>query len=586
MLAENPGEALRQLAAERKVTAGDWVLRCDTDEAPSRNNCTISAESRVSDSEWVIAIFSKDYAGRDEWNMRALRPLGFGVGDGVPISADAKQIALLKINSCVERVGCLADRKMSESMKDRIADAQHIGVSYRLSETEAAVFRFNLSGLKRGMILMDRLFAVASEPIETATDKFNSQQPEKTSLAPTASAASTSPSPRVVVAPVIGAPDTVADMMRQAMIGAIGQQKVIVSGVDEKADFVLRGYVVAFKASSGVKISYIWDVTGSQGLRLNRFADEEATKPDPNVKDPWSVVTPQIAELIGQKIAPLFGAWLKMAPQQSKFVSRQSSPNSVPATAALSDAAPAATAAVAPHSAADGEKTHAGNDGSGLPNLETLKRHSPVKVNSVSGRWPDDALKGTMISELRKLGVEVSEDESKQGDFVIDLNVKLKKPVDGMQDVEISWELRNSVVGELGTLMQKKSVRVGLTAEEWIQEATGAAAEGAESLVGLLRTHLEGLLTASQVAEARPAIGVRLASGPSRDSMRLSWSVLSNSHSALQLYQPRIKAMASGNVHELVAGPFKSKSEAEKLCSILKARGVACTLGEFYGDAQ
>ena len=82
---------------------------------------------------------------------------------------------------------------------------------------------------------------------------------------------------------------------------------------------------------------------------------------------------------------------------------------------------------------------------------------------------------------------------------------------------------------------------------------------------------------------ARPA-GLLVASGPSLDSIRLSWNVLSQTHSSvLGSLEPRIVPSSDGSAFQLIAGPFASDAEAAKACTALKARGVGCKSSDYTG---
>ncbi len=92
-------------------------------------------------------------------------------------------------------------------------------------------------------------------------------------------------------------------------------------------------------------------------------------------------------------------------------------------------------------------------------------------------------------------------------------------------------------------------------------------------------------------ATVKPApkpVGIKVSTGDSVDSLRLSWSLLSEKHGdALKSLQPRF--VVSGDpqnpTYDLVAGPVKSKSEANRVCKALTAQGVPCTVGPFAGDS-
>jgi TolA-binding protein len=64
------------------------------------------------------------------------------------------------------------------------------------------------------------------------------------------------------------------------------------------------------------------------------------------------------------------------------------------------------------------------------------------------------------------------------------------------------------------------------------------------------------------------AYSVQVGAGPSLDALRLTWSLLSERHSALAVLQPRYVAPKAGSsVYRLVAGPLSSKADAERVCA-------------------
>ncbi|MCH9764948.1 MAG: hypothetical protein K0U34_03015 [Alphaproteobacteria bacterium] len=90
------------------------------------------------------------------------------------------------------------------------------------------------------------------------------------------------------------------------------------------------------------------------------------------------------------------------------------------------------------------------------------------------------------------------------------------------------------------------------------------------------------------VTRATRPIGVRIATGPSIDSLRLSWSALADRHgSTLRKLEPRYVTGidATGLTYDLIAGPFNTADEATEVCLRLHANGARCALGEFTGNA-
>jgi hypothetical protein len=90
------------------------------------------------------------------------------------------------------------------------------------------------------------------------------------------------------------------------------------------------------------------------------------------------------------------------------------------------------------------------------------------------------------------------------------------------------------------------------------------------------------------VTPAGKALGLRIATGPSVDSLRLSWSLLSGRHEEnLAALEPRYitGSDASGLTYELIVGPIGSAADAKRICKELTQKGTSCQLGDFVGDA-
>ena len=105
---------------------------------------------------------------------------------------------------------------------------------------------------------------------------FGSSNTPAPEIAAPAPAAPQPPLAKVTVAPIIGAPDAIAKQIQQEFTSAVEKQRVtVVASKDERADYTLRGYIVAAKDKSATKVSYIWDVTDPTGKRVNRITGEE-----------------------------------------------------------------------------------------------------------------------------------------------------------------------------------------------------------------------------------------------------------------------------------------------------------------------
>ncbi len=83
-------------------------------------------------------------------------------------------------------------------------------------------------------------------------------------------------------------------------------------------------------------------------------------------------------------------------------------------------------------------------------------------------------------------------------------------------------------------------------------------------------------------------IGVQIATGPSVDSLRLSWTLLNERHGdSFRSLEPRYTTEVSGSeqTYDLVVGPLASTDEARRLCQELAMKATPCTISRFTGDA-
>jgi hypothetical protein len=83
-------------------------------------------------------------------------------------------------------------------------------------------------------------------------------------------------------------------------------------------------------------------------------------------------------------------------------------------------------------------------------------------------------------------------------------------------------------------------------------------------------------------------VGVQIATGPSVDSLRLSWTLLNERHGqSFRSLEPRYTTDVSGaeQTFDLVVGPLANADEARKLCQELAMKATPCTVARFTGDA-
>lgn len=83
---------------------------------------------------------------------------------------------------------------------------------------------------------------------------------------------------------------------------------------------------------------------------------------------------------------------------------------------------------------------------------------------------------------------------------------------------------------------------------------------------------------------ASGATALRLSSGASLASLRISWQVLRQLH-APELGDLEGRYRVQGANYQLLAGPFADRRQADHVCSQLRAKNVSCSIDEFGGNA-
>jgi hypothetical protein len=89
------------------------------------------------------------------------------------------------------------------------------------------------------------------------------------------------------------------------------------------------------------------------------------------------------------------------------------------------------------------------------------------------------------------------------------------------------------------------------------------------------------------VTRSAKPIGIRLTAGPSVDALRLSWSLMAERYgSDLSGLQPRyVMGNTPAAPYALVAGPFTSDQDAQRVCGSLIAKGIPCSVDTYVGNA-
>jgi hypothetical protein len=305
-----------------------------------------------------------------------------------------------------------------------------------------------------------------------------------TVASPTAQPAATQ-TPKIAIAPVIGAPDAVAKQLQTQLATVIETKQITVAKPpSDKAEYTLRGYVVSAREKTRTKVSYIWDVTDQAGKRVNRITGEEVLT-GPQSKDPWASVTPQVVDTIAGKTAGSLATWL---PTQSQAAIASATPPAAGAYQPAPGAAAPQTAAAAPGYTAPATAPA----GLAAPSTQTtgsIARDGGVNamVPSVVGAPGDGsvALTSAIQRELTKNGLALTDKAGTQT-YRVEGKVVVGEGANGKQPIQIDWNVKDPAGKKLGTVSQKNEIPQGSLDGAWGKTADAAAAAAATGILKLL----------------------------------------------------------------------------------------------------
>lgn len=318
------------------------------------------------------------------------------------------------------------------------------------------------------------LLGVSLAGCETAGNLLGSAEgnngPQTALTAPPTATPPGTTSQRFAVAAVFGAPDNVAKQMQTSITGALQKSNLaIAQNPTDKAEYTLRGYVVSAREKTGVKVSYIWDVTDPAGQRLNRITGEE-TVAAVQGRDPWSAVTPQVIETISAKTATQVSTW---AATQGRAPAVAPAAATVPVATAPAGARGANVAAAAP---------------AGSPTTGSIGREGAVTafVPNVTGAPGDGriSLTSALQRELSRNGVPLASAAGTA--YRVEGVVKVGDIKDGKQPIAIDWHVKDPAGKQIGTVSQKNDIQAGSLDGSWGQTADAAAAAASQGIIKLL----------------------------------------------------------------------------------------------------
>ena len=262
-------------------------------------------------------------------------------------------------------------------------------------------------------------------------------------------------SPKLTVAPIIGAPENVGSELTKALIVAGKDRNLTITPGTSGEEYVLRGYLIAAPEQRGSKISYIWDVTDTKGTRVTRVSGEEmVAKGSPS--KPWSGVDSTVTRTIAAKTTSQLAAKLPGGRSGST------------ASVAAAPAAAAATTASAPARPA---------------------KAGPAKVlvAPVNGAPGDGrrSLTTALKKRLYKGGIKLANNATGRI-YTVKGTVKLTSASGGKESIRISWQVFDPNGKALGTVTQQNKIPKGSLNGPWGAIADAAAGAAADGIIKLL----------------------------------------------------------------------------------------------------
>jgi hypothetical protein len=325
---------------------------------------------------------------------------------------------------------------------------------------------------------------------ETGASLFgNSAADPNASVAGTSTTPATSQTAKIAIAPVIGAPETVAKQLETQLASSIETRKVSVAKTpSDKAEFTLRGYVVSAREKGRTKVSYIWDVTDTSGKRVNRITGEEVLS-GAQSKDPWASVTPQVVDTIATKTATSLMTWLPTQVAAPVALGTGTGALATGSSQPSTTAGALQTAAASPNPATPSSGTAIPPAAAGGPTTGSIAREGGVTtmVPSVVGAPGDGsvALTSALQRELTKNNIALTEVATAQT-YKVEGKVVVGEGQNGKQPIQIDWNVKDPQGKKLGTVSQKNEIPQGSLDGAWGKTADAAATAAAQGILKLL----------------------------------------------------------------------------------------------------
>jgi hypothetical protein len=266
-------------------------------------------------------------------------------------------------------------------------------------------------------------------------------------------------STKVAVAPIIGTPPQVATDLTDALVAAGKDRNLTLIPGTEKANYTLRGYLVASNERGGAKITYIWDVTDAQGGRVARVSGDEVVAAKAG-GDPWAGVDSATLRTIAGKTTSQLAATLSRGG------------GSAPSAVAASEPSPTTTATTAPSAA---------------PAAPASAKSNGVVVAPVAGA-PGDGQRSLTTALKKRLyagGIKLANGTS-DNVYMVKGSVVMSDASGGKQSIRIDWLVLDPTGKKLGTVSQQNTIPRGSLNGPWGAIADAAAGAAATGIIKLL----------------------------------------------------------------------------------------------------
>jgi hypothetical protein len=263
-------------------------------------------------------------------------------------------------------------------------------------------------------------------------------------------------SKKIAVAPIIGTTPQIAQQLSDALVVSGKDRGLTLVPDGGKANYTLRGYLVATSEGKGSKITYIWDVNDAGGQRVARVSGEEVVA-GRSGGDPWSSVDSAAIRSIAGKTASQLAASMP-----------RGGGGSASAVASASDS-PTAIASTPPPSAAPPPKA------------------AGVVVAPVAGA-PGDGQRSLTTALKKRLyagGIKLANGTTANV-YMIKGSVSMADTSGGKQSIRIDWLVLDPSGKKLGTVSQQNTIPKGSLNGPWGAIADAAAGAAAAGIIKLL----------------------------------------------------------------------------------------------------